>query len=269
MIRSRLCVRIIALVACAAAAWLAALAGPAAARAQPAPLVAAASDLQFALEDVAAAFARDTGSEVRIDFGSSGNVARQIGRGAPFELFLSADESFVFELAERGLTQDRGVLYAVGRIVLFAPAGSPLAGNLSAEGLRTALHSGSLRRFAIANPEHAPYGRAAEQWLRANGLWDAVQPALVLGENASQATQFAASGSVDAGIVPYSLALAPQVADRGLHHLLPAEQHAPLRQRMVLLDSAGDVARRFYDYVQQPPARRIMRDYGFALPEEQ
>ncbi|MBN1237001.1 MAG: molybdate ABC transporter substrate-binding protein [Gammaproteobacteria bacterium] len=263
---TRRCLMIRMTIAALAAAL--APAGPGAAVAQPAPLVAAASDLQFALEEIAAAFTRDTNTEVRLVFGSSGNFARQIGRGAPFEIFLSADESFVHGLAERGLTRDDGVLYAVGRIVLFAPTGGPLAGDLSAQGLRDALASGRLARFAIANPEHAPYGRAAEQWLRRNDLWDAVQPALILGENASQAAQFASSGAADGGIIPYSLALAPRVGERGSSVLLAAEQHEPLRQRMVLLENAGAVAERFYDYMQQPAARQIMRRYGFTLPEE-
>ncbi len=243
------------------------LGGPAAAG-QAAPVVAAASDLQFALEEVVTAFRRDTGRDVRLAFGSSGNFARQIEQGAPFQMFLSADEQYVFGLADKGLTRDRGELYAIGRIVLYAPQGSTLAGRLSAEGLRAAVSEGALKCLAIANPEHAPYGRAARQWLEAKGLWESVMPKLVFGENASQAAQFAASGNCDGGIIPYSLALASRIGSSGKAALLSAEEHQPLRQRMVLVKSAGPDASSFYQYLQGEAARHIMRRYGFALPGE-
>jgi molybdate transport system substrate-binding protein len=248
------------------ASLLAGLTG--ASRAAEAPNVAAASDLKFALEEIAGQFRRETGLEVKLTFGSSGNFARQIQQGAPFELFLSADESFVFRLADQGLTVDQGDLYAVGRIVLFAPLGSPLAIDEGLDGLARALADGRVKRFAIANPEHAPYGRAAEQALRSRGLWDKVAPALVLGENVSQAAQFATSGSAQGGIFAYSLALAPVVGERGTHVLLPEDGHEPLLQRMVLLKRAGEGARRFHAYLKEPAARAVLRRYGFLLPGE-
>ena len=233
-----------------------------------APNVAAASDLKFALEEIAAAFTRDTGKAVTLTFGSSGNFLRQIQQGAPFQMFLSADEGFVRQLAEAGKTVDDGTLYAVGRIVLFAPKGSPLKVDPELKDFRAALADGRIQRFAIANPEHAPYGRAAEQALRSQGLWEAVEPRLVLGENVSQAAQFATSGSAQGGIFAYSLALSQQVSDLGSYVLLPADWHQPLRQRMVLLKGADDTAQAFYGYVQQPAARTIFRKYGFVLPGE-
>ena len=239
------------------------------ARAQDAPLVvAAASDLQFALAEIAARFRADTGREVRLSFGSSGNFARQIEQGAPFQLFLSADEGFVRRLQERGLTSGEGDLYAIGRIGLFAPHGSALDPTRGFGGLRDALAAGAVRRFAIANPEHAPYGRAAEEALRHEGLWEAVRPHLVLGENVSQATQYAASGNAQGGIVPLSLSLAPEVARLGRFALLPAEWHEPLRQRMALLRGAGDTARAFHAYLQDRPAREVFVRFGFTLPGE-
>lgn len=231
------------------------------------PVIAAASDLQFALEEIAAAFRADTGQSVRLSMGSSGNFARQIRQGAPFELFLSADERFVLDLARDGFARDDGALYAVGRIVLMVPHGSPLAADGSLEGLRAALAAGRIARFAIANPEHAPYGKAAMQALMARDLWEPLQPALVLGENVSQAAQFALSGNAQGGIVAYSLALAPALAARGSFALIDADWHAPLRQRMVLLNSAGAVAERFYAYLQEPAARTILERYGFVLPD--
>jgi len=230
------------------------------------PAIAAASDLQFALEDIAARFRVETRRDLRLSFGSSGNYFRQIGQGAPFQLFLSADEDFVFRLHQAGHTEDRGVLYATGRIVLFAAHGSPLRVDEKMTGLQAALTTGKIRRFAMANPEHAPYGRAAEQALRKLDLWQALQGKLVLGENVSQAAQFASSGSAQGGIFAYSLALSPSVSKLGSYVLLPEDLHQPLRQRMVLLKGAGKTARAFYAYLQQPAARKVFEQYGFVLP---
>ncbi len=238
------------------------------ASAQPeVPAVAAASDLKFAVEEIAARFRGETRRDVRLSFGSSGNYFQQIAQGAPFQMFMSADEEFVHKLHAAGRTEDRGVLYATGRIVLFAPHGSPLQVDGSMSGLKTALGAGQIHRFAIANPEHAPYGRAAEQALRKLGLWDGLRDRLVLGENVSQAAQFAASGSTQGGIFAYSLALAPQVSKLGRHVLLPEDLHQPLRQRVVLLKGAGETARLFYSYLQQPAAREVFVRYGFTLPQ--
>lgn len=241
------------------------------ARAADVPPIAAAADLKFALTEIADSFQRQTGEKVRLSFGSSGNFSQQIAQGAPFQLFLSADENFIFQLADQGLTLDRGTLYAIGRLVLFAPHGSPLRVDGELRDLRVALADGRIRRFAIANAEHAPYGRAARAVLRHAGLWPAVEKRLVVGENAAQAMQFAASGSSQGGIVPLSLSKAPQIAKLGDFALLPAEWHAeePLRQRMALMKSAGITARAFYDYLRQPAARKIFVRHGFSLPEEE
>jgi molybdate transport system substrate-binding protein len=232
------------------------------------PAVAAASDLKFALDEIVAGFSRDTGIAVRVTYGSSGNFARQIAQGAPYELFLSADESFVMQLADRGMTLDRGTLYAIGRIALYAPNESPLVPDPRLLDLTRRVRDGSSGRIAIANPEHAPYGRAAEQALRSVGLWDAIAPRLVLGENVAQAAQFAASGNADGGIIAYSLALAPPLRERGRFALLPESLHAPLRQRMALTVRASPGAQRLYEYLQLPAARAILERHGFALPED-
>lgn len=237
-------------------------------RAQEAPTIAAASDLRFALAEVAERFRAGGHGTVRLALASSGNLARQIEQGAPFQMFLSADEGFVFRLAERGLTRDRGELYAIGRIAILIPPHSDLAPDGTLEALRAAIQGNRLTRFAIANPEHAPYGRAAMQALRNRGLWDGVQSALVLGENVSQAAQFALTGTSQGGIVAYSLVLAPAMKDRGRFGLIPEEWHETLRQRMVLLRDATPVAERFYAYMQEKPAREIMVRHGFVLPGE-
>jgi len=232
------------------------------------PVIAAASDLQFALPEVAARFEDDTGHALRLSFGSSGNMRRQIAQGAPFELFLSADEAYVLALHAEGHTVDEGVLYAIGRIVLIAPRDDPAGivdGGL--DGLAERLGVASPGRFAIANPEHAPYGVAARQALESAGAWDAVSPRLVLGENVSQAARYALSGETAGGIVAYSLVLAPVVEAQARYVLVPETLHAPLRQRMVLTRGAGDTARAFYAWLQGDVARAILARYGFAAPD--
>jgi molybdate transport system substrate-binding protein len=246
------------------------LAGLAVANAAGAPPIAAAADLKFALAEIAEHFEKATGRTVKLSFGSSGHFAHQLEQGAPFELFLSADENLVFRLADQGLTLDRGALYAIGRLVLFVPHGSTLQADATLNDLRAALADGRVKRFAIANPEHAPYGRAARAVLQQAGLWSAIEPKLVLGENAAQAMQFAASGSSQGGLLPLSLSRAPAIAKSGTFTLIPGEWHArePLRQRLVRMKSAGDTARAFHDYLQQPAARAIFVRYGFVLPGE-
>jgi molybdate transport system substrate-binding protein len=235
---------------------------------QDAPVVAAASDLQFAVEEIAAAFEAETGMRVRLSMGSTGNFARQIREGAPFQIFMAADERFIEELHRDGFTRDEGDLYAVGRIVVTVPPGSTLTPDGSLESLRAALAAGQITRFAIANPDHAPYGMRAREALQHAGLWDDIQPFLVLGENVSQAAQFALSGNAEGGIIALSLALAPEVAARGSYDLIPEDFHEPLRQRMALMTGAGPVAEAFYAYMNAPAARAIMERFGFVLPEE-
>lgn len=248
-------------------AALAALALPTAATAQSAPTVAAASDLRVALTEVAAAFRRDTGLTVNLVFGSSGNFYRQLQQGAPFEMFLSADEQYALDLARSGKAQNDGALYAIGRIVIVAPNASPLQVDGNLAGLRSALTRGQITRFAIANPDHAPYGQRAEEALRHARMWTTIQPRLVRGENVSQALQFATAGGAQGGIVAYSLVLDPALEGRVRYALIPASWHQPLRQRMVLMNGSSPTARRFYAYVQQPAARAILTRYGFALPK--
>ena len=232
------------------------------------PVIAVASSVQLAVQEVADAFTADTGHAVRLSFGSSGNFARQIRSGAPFELFLSADEDFVLDLARDGFTRDRGSVYVVGRLALVVPDGSPVAVDEALDGLARALETGDIRRFAIANPEQAPYGMRAREALQHRGLWSAIQPVLVLGENVSQAAQFALSGSTQGGLVAYSQAVAPELARRSRHALVPESWHLPLRQRMALMEDAGPVAEAFYQYLQSNTARAILTDYGFSTPGE-
>ena len=226
-------------------------------------LVGAASDLRFALADVIAQFERETPHRFTLNLGSSGNFVQQIRQGLPVELYLSADEAYVFQLANAGLTQDRGSLYAIGRIAFFVPTGSTIPLDPELRGLKT--HWDQVTRFAIANPAHAPYGRAAAEALQKLGLWELVQGRLVLGENISQATQFVTTGAAQAGITALSLALASDVAAQGRHVVLPASLHTPLRQRMVLTRQAGPAARALYDHLRSTPAQKTLQKYGFAI----
>lgn len=231
------------------------------------PVIAAASSLQFALDELAARFTERSGEPVRLSFGSSGNIARQIRQGAPFDLFLSADERFAEMLVESGHSVDAGAVYAIGRLAIVAPPGSPVSADAELEGLRTALSQGQVHRFSIANPEHAPYGQRAEEALRHAGLWEAVKPLLVLGENVSQAAQFAASGSTDGGLVAYSLVRSTRIGEQVDFALIPEDWHSPLRQRMVLIEGADATARAFYDYLRGEEARAVLETHGFAAPE--
>lgn len=235
-------------------------------RAAPPVVVAAAADLKFALGEIAANYEKESGQAVQLAFGSSGNFARQIPQGAPFDLFLSADEDYVLKLAAQGFLRDEGALYAIGRIALLVPHGSKLRVDGELKDLVAAVADGRVQRFAIANPEHAPYGRAARAALQRVGVWEALQGRLVLGENVAQAAQFATSGSTQGGIVAWSLARSPEVAKLGESALLPADWHPPLRQRMALTRKAGEAAQRFYDYLRQPAARAVFERHGFTLP---
>ena len=249
---------------------LAALFWPGAAYAEPSVVrVAAASDLRFVLPDIADAFSNKTGIEVRLTFGASGNFTRQILAGAPFDLFLSADEGYAEQLVTAGKTSGPTQRYATGRIVLFVPTGSLLSPVVSWDiSLADAIGRGQVARFAIANPEHAPYGRAAAEALRKRGLWSVLQPHLIWGESAAQAARFAASGSSQGGIIPLSIALSPPFRDKGRYLDIPAGDHAPLHQSMILLKGAAPAAQLFYDHLQSPGAQDALGHFGFTRAGE-
>jgi molybdate transport system substrate-binding protein len=235
--------------------------------AQKPPTIAAAANLNFALTEIAEQFARDRGLRVELVFGASGTLTRQIQDGAPFELFLAADEEFPNQLNAAGLTRDAGVVYAVGRLVIFAPKGSPLTVDERLDGLARLAKAGGVTRFAIANPQVAPYGKAAEAVLRKRGVWDTIRPHLVLGDTIAQAAQFATTGNAVGGLIAYSLVQAPGFADRGTHAVIPDADYPPLRQRMVILKRASPTAAQFYSYLQGEAARAIFRKHGYAVPQ--
>jgi molybdate transport system substrate-binding protein len=228
--------------------------------------VAAAADLTFAFKDVAAKFHQQTGDEVKLSFGSSGNFFSQIQSGAPYDLFFSADISYAKKLEDAGLAEP-GTLYeyAVGKIVLWAPSGSKL--DLSA-GLRV-LNDPAIHKIAIANPEHAPYGRAAVAAMRHEGIYDHVKDKIVLGENISQTAQFVQSGNAEIGIIALSLVLAPAMKDQGKYFEIPAADYPPIEQAVVILKSSQkkDLARKFLAFLKKPETISLMRRYGFAIPK--
>ncbi len=242
------------------AAWLGvtALAAPASAQLS----VAAASDLQAVLPEIGTRFQRASQQTLRVTYGSSGQFVSQIQNGAPFDLFLSADESFVRRLVESGHADAASVApYALGRLALWARTDRSL--DLT-QGLAL-LASPSVRRIAIANPEHAPYGRAAVDALRHAGLYERVRSRLVLGENVSQAAQFAQTGNADVGIIALSLTLAPAMRTTGTAVELPQGTFAPITQTGAVLTASRrrDVARRFLQFLSQPDIVQLLRDSGF------
>lgn len=227
--------------------------------------VAAAADLQFALKDIAQQYERLNGQKVEITFGSSGNFFAQIQNGAPFDIFFSADIDYPNRLQQANLIEPTSLLkYAVGRIVIWMPADSKI--DLIARKWNALLEP-SIQKVAIANPEHAPYGRAAVDALKRAGLYDKLQSKLVYGENISQAAQFVQSGNAQAGIIALSLAVSPAMKS-GRRWGVPVDQYAPIEQAAVILKSARDkdAARAFLKLIASDDGQRILGSYGFAPP---
>lgn len=236
----------------------------------PAPAaltIAAASDLKFALDDVVAAFKKvHPEVAVTVTYGSSGNFFAQISNGAPFDLFFSADVLYPQKLAEAGLVQpDTQFTYGVGRVVVWVPTASKL--EVETRGMQV-LTDPSVKRIAIANPRHAPYGRAAEAAMKRQGVYDAVAEKLVLGENIAQATQFVQTGAADVGIVALSLALSPTLKSAGRYWLIPESAHPKLEQAAVILKRTSSLAaaQAFSAFVRGSEGKAVLGKYGFQLP---
>ena len=231
------------------------------------PIVAAAASLRHVFPEMIRAWTETGGTPPGVSFGSSGNLYRQIVQGAPFDLFLSADEEQALKLVRAGRTDGEGMVYGVGRLALLVPRHSRLALDASLEDLGRAIDDGRLRRLAIANPAHAPYGRAAREALMRTALWPRLGDRLLLAENTAQAVQFALARGADGGLVPYALALVERVSREARHVLLDASMHPPVAQRMVLLAPAGAEARALFRFLAGPEARRIFQRFGFTAPD--
>jgi len=229
--------------------------------------IAAAADLNYAFKEIVGGFEKNTGIHVKLSLGSSGNFFSQIQNGAPFDLYFSADVRYPQKLIESDHAVASSLYrYAIGRIVVWIPNGSPLAvEHLGME----ALLDPSVKRIAIANPKHAPYGRAAVAAMQHFRVYDRVKDRLVFGENVSQAAQFVSSGASDVGIVALSLALAPTMKSAGKYWQIPDSAHQPIEQGAVVLKAAKnpDDAKAFLNFLRGAEARQIMTCYGFVLPE--
>lgn len=227
--------------------------------------LAAAADLKFAMDEIVIAFKKlSPGDELDVVYGSSGKFHTQIQQGAPYDLFFSADIAFPRELARNGFAASEVVPYGVGRIVLWS-------GSMDASKMTLAsLADPKIARISIANPKHAPYGKRAEEALRAAGLWEQVEPKLVYGENIAHAAQFAQTGNAQVGIIALALAVNPALASKAGYGLIPDKWHAPLEQGFIITKRAAGnaLARRFADFLGSKPARAVMTKYGFALPGE-
>src|SRR5438876_9604648 len=244
--------------------WIMALAMPTSAQI----IVAAAADLNAALSEIAANYEKSGGSKVRLSFGSSGNLFNQIQNGAPFDVFFSADLDYPKKLIEAGLAEKSSLYrYAVGRLVLWVPSSSPL--DVEHDGMSILLDP-SVKKISLANPEHAPYGRAAVAALRHSGLYEKVSDLFVFGENVSQAAQFVESGNAQAGFVALSHAMAPGMRDKGRYWIIPSDAYPVLHQAVVILShsSKKNEASAFLDYLKKPESTAVLRHYGFSVPEE-
>jgi molybdate transport system substrate-binding protein len=237
------------------------------AAAQAAPIVAAAANVKPVLDKLVAAYAAATGLRLVTVYGATGNLAQQVMRGAPFQLFVSADEATVPRLAEAGHTEDRGQTYAEGRLLLFLAQRTGAMPDAELSSLRGLIAARAARRVAIASPEHAPYGRAARQALDAAGLWTAVAPMLATGESVAKAAQFAATGAVDAAFLAHSFAETPELVARGRMAVVARHLHDRLIQRLVLLRGAGAEVRRFQAFLLGAEGRAAFLAHGYAVPD--
>jgi molybdate transport system substrate-binding protein len=230
--------------------------------------VAAAADLKFDLDDLVTEFRRSRPDvDVRVTYGSSGNFFAQLSNRAPFDIFFSADVDYPRRLIEQGLAdKDSECVYAVGHLVVWVRKDSSL--DVEKRGILAVLHP-SVKKVAIANPRHAPYGRAAEAALRKLGVYDQVKERLVFGENVAQTAEFIDTGSADVGLIALSLALAPTLRDKGRYWEVPLDAYPRLEQGGAILSWAQDkdAAAALRSFVLGPDGRAVLRRYGFYLPE--
>lgn len=227
--------------------------------------VAAAADLKFAMDEIVITFKKaNSGDEIDVIYGSSGKFHTQIQQGAPYDLYFSADISFPRELAKKGFSASEVKPYAFGRIVLWSASLDATKMTLSS------LTDPKITRIAIANPKHAPYGKRAEEALRASNLWDQVEPKLVYGENISHTAQLVQTKNAQVGIIALALAINSELASKGGYWLIPDNMHEPLEQGFIITKEGANnaLAKRFADYMGGKPARAVMTKYGFVLPED-
>jgi molybdate transport system substrate-binding protein len=234
----------------------------------PELVVAAAADLSTALKEIGDNYEKKTGVKVKLSFGASGALTQQIQNGAPFDLFFSADMEYPRQLiASRDADAASLYQYAVGKLVLWVPADSTL--DVEHKGMNVLLDP-SVKKIAIANPQHAPYGRAAVAALKHTGVYDQVADRLVLGENVSQAAQFVESGNAQAGFVALAHAVAPGMRGKGKYWEVPVDAYPPLAQGVIVLSHSQHKkeAAEFLEYIKTKEVAELLRKYGFTLPHE-
>jgi len=229
---------------------------------QPKVTIAAAADLKFAMDSIITFYkAQNPGADIQVIYGSSGKFFQQITNGAPFDIFFSADVDYPNKLKDKGLTAGDIKTYGIGQIVLWSKKTDP-----NKELMNTLLDAG-IKKIAIANPEHAPYGKRAEESLHYYQLYDKIQSKLVFGENISQTAQFVTTGAADIGIVALSLALSPAMKSLGgKYYLIPEQSHSPLEQAYTLLkhSTGNSTATKFYNFISSSTAVTILKYYGFS-----
>jgi len=238
------------------------------ARAGETPVIAVAANMSYAMTELIEQFQAKTGEQIRVSYGSSGNFTRQLLQGAPYELFLSADKKYARQLAQKTKMIQSARVYVTGRIGFFAPHDSGIAAHAGLAEIVKALQFGQYQRLVIANPAHAPYGIAARQALQQAGVWALRRKRLLLAENAAQAAQFSIAGGVDVGMIPYSLALVPAIAEQGRFFLVPQSWHKPIEQHLLLMQDASETTKAFYAYLFSARSKTILEKYGYAYPKK-
>ena len=226
--------------------------------------IAVAANMKDAFLAIQNEFKADNKADFRVVYGSSGNITAQILNGAPFSLFISADENYPLELAKRKITVDEGKVYAIGKIALLSKKSNGITLGSSKADLTKAFKQAN--KIAIAKPELAPYGKAAVDYLKAEGLWDLVKDKLIYGDNISIATMYVASGAADIGFTALSLALTPGIAKETQHLVLNPALYEPIKQRMVLMKNPTPDAVALYQFMQSPKAQAVLRKFGYQIP---
>jgi molybdate transport system substrate-binding protein len=226
--------------------------------------IAVAANMKDAFAEIAAEFKSTGKPEMRVVYGSSGNFAAQIMNGAPFSLFIAADEQFPLELFKNGKTVDDGSIYAIGKLVIITKTSSGIYLSDSKSDIAKAISKAN--KVAIAKPEIAPYGRAAVQYLKAEGLWDLAKDKLVYADNIGSATTYVASGAADLGFTAFSLAKSPELLRQTSYVAVDTKMYEPIKQRMVLIKGAPQEAQDLYRFMQGPKAKAILQKYGYSTP---
>lgn len=226
--------------------------------------IAVAANMKDAFAEIAAEFKSTGKPEMRMVYGSSGNFAAQIMNGAPFGLFIAADEQFPLELFKNGKTVDDGSVYAIGKLVIITKTSSGIYLSDSKSDIAKAISKAN--KVAIAKPEIAPYGRAAVQYLKAEGLWDLAKDKLVYADNIGSATTYVASGAADLGFTAFSLAKSPELLRQTSYVAVDTKMYEPIKQRMVLIKGAPQEAQDLYRFMQGPKAKSILQKYGYSTP---